>query len=646
MLLKQGAKNYHHKERVCSSAQAVRAIWRIFVFRIKKRLCSFVLLSPIYYKTRCDSWHDLLCTSPSTKFRIPLNMVFSRYIVLGIGLIVTVSASTSCPASNGTTFAASNGAKFEVECGFDRAGGDIKMVFYGSFEDCINGCASTPSCVDVTFLGNACWMKSSVKPVRYTNASGARLITAVGTIILPPVTSTATASLATPTGSASTSQSSVSVSNVSCPTADGQDYLSGNSHYTIECGQDRAGGDFSMGYTHTLGDCISKCAATSGCVDISWVPGRPGPCYLKNSIRPVVSAPHVWGAKSVLVSNMPSSPASTYSSMSSHVLSSSSSRSSSSSGSATASAATASATLNSTHARQHGCGSALPANSVPGGPSQAFNLTTPDGLTRSWILYVPPSYKTTTPAPLIISYHGNGASGKQQEAITGFSTSANTEFVVAYPNGVNGSWEGAPYAVPDVDDVAFTRQLLSSISDSFCIDPARLYASGHSNGGGFTGVLACDGTMSTVFAGFGASSGAFYPGQTGATAANCNSSTVDITCAPGRKNVPVLEVHGDADGTIAYDGGVHFKECLPSLPHYMTLWSQRVGYGSVNASTSLAGGSVQYTFGPLINGTPMIEHFRIAGLPHTWATPSNNAGNFSSTSTMLGFFRRWTLHSV
>ena len=589
-------------------------------------------------------------------------MVLTRYIVLGIGLVVTVAASVTCPASNGTTFTAPNGAKFEVECGFDRAGGDLKMEFYGSFEDCIDACASTPSCVDVTFQGNFCWMKNSVKPVRYTNASGARLITAVGSI-LPPVSSPAQASPATQMNSASTTQSLVSASSVSCPTANGQEYFSGNSHYTIECGQDRAGGDFSMGYTYTLGDCIAKCAATSGCVDVSWVPGHPGPCYLKNSIKPIVSAPNVWGAKSVMVSNMPLSPASAYSSMSSPILSSSSSSSTSSSTSSTssssstgsststststtASAAVASATLNATHARQHGCGSALPANSIPGGASQAFNLTTPDGLTRSWLLYVPPSYNSTTPAPLILSYHGNGASGKQQEAITGFSSSANAEFVVAYPNGVNGSWEGAPYAVPDVDDVAFTKQLLSSISNSFCIDAARMYASGHSNGGGFTGVLACDGTMSTVFAAFGASSGAFYPGQTGATAATCNASTVGITCAPGRKNVPLLEVHGDADGTIPYDGGVHFKECLPSLPHYMTLWSQREGYGSVNASTSLAGGNVQYTFGPLINGTPIIEHFRIAGLPHAWATPSNNAGNFSSTSTMLDFFRRWTLYSV
>lgn len=207
-----------------------------------------------------------------------------------------------------------------------------------------------------------------------------------------------------------------------------------------------------------------------------------------------------------------------------------------------------------------------------------------------------------------------------------------------------GYWQGAPYATAGVDDVSFVAQLVRSISATYCVDPNRIYASGQSNGGGFTGTLACNETTSLVFAAFGAHSGAFYPGH-GYTG-TCNGWTADVPpCKPSRQGIPFLEIHGDADGQIPYFGGDHNSQCMPAVSLYVTDWAIRDGYGSSNVTTSYSNGNViKYEFGQSAgNGVVApVTHYRIAGLGHTW--PFNyGSAQWSSSPVVLQFFGNWTL---
>ena len=61
------------------------------------------------------------------------------------------------------------------------------------------------------------------------------------------------------------------------------------------------------------------------------------------------------------------------------------------------------------------------------------NDTLPSG--RSYLLFIPTSYVSrTSPAPLILSYHGGNRNASQQAALDLLtSTFFNTEYVVAYP---------------------------------------------------------------------------------------------------------------------------------------------------------------------------------------------------------------------
>lgn len=67
-----------------------------------------------------------------------------------------------CPGSNATQYLAQNGAVFAVECFIDRYGNDLKMIYVSSFQACIDACASTSGCADVSLSGSACYMKSKV----------------------------------------------------------------------------------------------------------------------------------------------------------------------------------------------------------------------------------------------------------------------------------------------------------------------------------------------------------------------------------------------------------------------------------------------------------------------------------------------------
>ncbi len=67
------------------------------------------------------------------------------------------------------------------------------------------------------------------------------------------------------------------------------------------------------------------------------------------------------------------------------------------------------------------------------------NETLPSG--RSYLLFVPKSYATrTSPAPLILSYHGGDRNASQQAALDLLTSPFfNNEYVVAYPQGIHVS---------------------------------------------------------------------------------------------------------------------------------------------------------------------------------------------------------------
>ena len=80
------------------------------------------------------------------------------------------------------------------------------------------------------------------------------------------------------------------------------------------------------------------------------------------------------------------------------------------------------------------------------------------------------------------------------------------------------------------------RLLVADVASAYAVDPDRVYAAGHSNGGIMALRLACE--ASDVFA-----------------AVGVQSSALGITTCEPRNPVSLLQIHGTADTNVPIDGG-------------------------------------------------------------------------------------------
>jgi polyhydroxybutyrate depolymerase len=258
-----------------------------------------------------------------------------------------------------------------------------------------------------------------------------------------------------------------------------------------------------------------------------------------------------------------------------------------------------------------GCGRASP---VPPGQSVVQEVTS-GGLRRTYLLHLPNDYQPSRPTPLVLSFHGHRRTSEYQQELSGFSA---TEAIAVYPQGLIGTdglsaWTGAPYSA-SADDVLFTGDLLNQLEARLCVDRARIYAAGKSNGGGFVGLLAC--RMADRIAAFAPVSGAFYP-EGGA-------------CNPTRP-VPIIDFHGGADTTIPYAGDP--AKGLPAIPDWLAGWAGRNGCAGAPAVRNEFGGQVQVSRWRPCRGDAEIVHYKIDGLGHDW--PSTQPNLDSATPTVL-----------
>ncbi len=139
-------------------------------------------------------------------------------------------------------------------------------------------------------------------------------------------------------------------------------------------------------------------------------------------------------------------------------------------------------------------GAAPAAAASPGCTLEATNGTVTRALgERTYELHVPAGL-TGADVPLLVSLHGFGSNGRQDEQFTGWSGYADSHnFIVAYPNGRPslgfGAWD--PYSSTS-PDVGFLRQVVADISARWCVNAQRVHADGWSNGAVMSQRLACE----------------------------------------------------------------------------------------------------------------------------------------------------------
>ncbi|MEW6256612.1 MAG: PHB depolymerase family esterase [Pseudomonadota bacterium] len=164
--------------------------------------------------------------------------------------------------------------------------------------------------------------------------------------------------------------------------------------------------------------------------------------------------------------------------------------------------------------------------------------------TRSYLQNLPAG--APGPRPTIIALHAAGQTSDGLRDYLGLEPSAQREgYVTVYPQGIGHVWnDGRPAAMrlkavlTPGDDVPFLVALTQRLVEQGIADPTRIYLMGISNGGFMVERMACE--FAELYAAY-------------AVAMATAPANYREECQPARP-VPIMFVHGTADGVIAWNG--------------------------------------------------------------------------------------------
>jgi len=243
-----------------------------------------------------------------------------------------------------------------------------------------------------------------------------------------------------------------------------------------------------------------------------------------------------------------------------------------------------------------------------------------DGRSRSYRLFTPLSLDRSRPAPLVLVLAGFGNTGQDMVTATEFDRMAETgDFVVAYPEGVDKTWNGGycclGRATAGPDDIAFLTRVIDEVQATTKIDAGRVFVVGFSAGAIMAHKLGCD--LAGRIAGVGSVAGAM----------------VLDDCRPSRP-VSVIEIHGTGDGLVPYEGGrTAGGATQPSPPtvDVVKRWAELDGCPSAPATT--AEGLLSTSTWTGCSSGSSVKLITIDGGGHTWFAPLFGSPNGAVDAT-------------
>ncbi|MDQ3640960.1 MAG: hypothetical protein M3450_05700 [Actinomycetota bacterium] len=190
-----------------------------------------------------------------------------------------------------------------------------------------------------------------------------------------------------------------------------------------------------------------------------------------------------------------------------------------------------------------GCGGGQGSGSTAPGaePAVVRRQVKVENTERMYRLYTPPDSESEGPVPLVLALHGSYNSVDSFVDASEFDDAASANgFIVAYPEALGLVWNGGFCCTSGrgsaAIDISFLDRVIADVAAVRRIDLRRVYAVGFSAGGVMAYRLGCD--LAERLAGVAAVAGAM----------------VLDDCHPSRP-VPVIAIHGTADGVVPYEGG-------------------------------------------------------------------------------------------
>jgi polyhydroxybutyrate depolymerase len=265
-----------------------------------------------------------------------------------------------------------------------------------------------------------------------------------------------------------------------------------------------------------------------------------------------------------------------------------------------------------------------------------------NGIQRDYILYIPAIYDGSTDVPLVLNFHGYGSNANEQMFYGDFRDIADTEgFLLVHPQGTikNGDqqWNvGFLGNGNTTDDVGFTEALIDELANLYTINLDRVYATGMSNGGFMSFLLACQ--LSEKIAAVASVTGSMTPDTYDA----CNA----------QQPTPILQIHGTGDSNVLYNGDTWTR----SIEDVISYW---VNYNNCETSpTTTALTDINHSDGSTVehiiysggdNGVTT-EHMKIIGGGHTWPSsaitlPGTNQ-DINASMEIWHFFSKFDINGI
>ena len=180
-----------------------------------------------------------------------------------------------------------------------------------------------------------------------------------------------------------------------------------------------------------------------------------------------------------------------------------------------------------------------------GAPGDGDIELTSSGIAREAMIHVPPSHDGIHGLPVVLVLHPLLLTYKDMRKLAQVEPHADDAehgFIALFPNGIDRSWNAGECCGEakdeQIDDVGFIRELLEHVKSKWCVDPARIYAMGFSNGAFLSHRLACE-----------------LPGGLRAIVPVAGTLGIPASSCKPERPTPVLAIHGTDDDLVPYEGG-------------------------------------------------------------------------------------------
>lgn len=271
---------------------------------------------------------------------------------------------------------------------------------------------------------------------------------------------------------------------------------------------------------------------------------------------------------------------------------------------------------------------------LPASSQQLLNRTVDvQGVSRTYLLYVPASYAPAEPAPLLFNFHGGAMTAQDMLQLADMRPQAEADsFLLVYPQGLpepggGPIWNSEGPYTNGVDEMGFAEAMIDDLAQAYAVDERRVYACGYSNGGNLVWDLAC--LLSHRFAAVSAVAGNMF-------------EWTYTSCTPASPTA-VLTIHGTADGTYnLYNGLPPFTISLPQTNAY---W---VGINGARSTpdVSQVGGSTERFVWPADQGCFTVEHYKINGGGHDWPGAFGFPSDFSANQVIWDYVSQFDLDGL